>query len=163
MLRAEEPEMVDTPLPKIHASILVPKGWNLTEQESEGVLTYTISREKLKSPDDSPAAGLVLQVTPKVKERTEMTPSDYASDLLSGMKDDDATIEKSEEGPFKDFQTTYTTEGEEGTSRVLCLAKGNDKSGTLYFLSWHTPQAEAAKLDPIREKIFAALKFDPTF
>jgi len=161
--RAEEPAMEEKPLEKIHATILVPKGWFVSEEGEDGVWVYTISREK---PDQEGASsvGLILQVTTKVKERTEMTASEYAADMLSAMQEDAAPpLEQSEDGPYKSFQNSSMMEDDQGAVRTINLAKANDKTDTLYYLTWHAPDSESTTLEPIREKIFGSLKFDPTF
>ncbi len=72
-------------------------------------------------------------------------------------------MKKTTEGDFVVYRAEYKIEADSGNVEVINLAKANDKTGTLYFLTWQAPQAEEAKMGPLREEIFKSLKLDPTY
>ena len=84
-----------------------------------------------------------------------------AADLMTPA--DGGKLDTTDEGDFKCFRTEYTIESDGGNVQVVNYAKANDKTGTLYFVSWQSPQAEQEKLAPLREKILTSMKFDPAF
>ena len=151
-------------LTTIKGSILLPEGWFLKEDTDDGVTIYQITREKIEKEGDPFTTGLIVTVTPKVTERTEMKPSAYALDLLPSGDDEGAkdTI-KTEEGPLKSFRAGYFIEGELGNIKVVNIAKANDGTETLYFLTWQSPEAEDAALKDLREKILSSFTPDPAY
>jgi hypothetical protein len=54
-------------------------------------------------------------------------------------------------------------ESEAGNVEMINIAKANDATGTLYFLSWQAPAAETETIKDLREKILSSLKLDPAF
>lgn len=160
---AEEPALTEKTLPAIKASLGLPAGWFVKEETEDGVVNYQISREKVKGDDGTYVAGLTLTVTPKVQERAEMSASKYAEELVEGMSDQNHPVQKSEDGPYKIFRVEYVIEGDPGNISICNYARANDTTGTLYFISWQGPVVESDKLDPLRDKILASFKTDPTF
>ncbi len=160
---AEIPALTDKALPAIKASLGLPSGWFVKEETEDGVVIYQISREKVQGDDGTFIAGLTLTVTPKVQERAEMSASKYAEDLVEAMSDMNHPVIKSEEGPYKIFRVEYVVEGDPGNISIYNYARANDTTGTLYFISWQGPVVESDKLDPLRDKILASFKTDPSF
>jgi len=159
-LQAQEPALHDQPLPAIKGSMQTPEGWFFKEESEDGVYVYQVSREKAEEGAQF-LAGLTLSVTTKVPERASTKPSAYAADLMT--PDGSSKLQTTDEGDFKCFRSEYVIDGEGGNVQVVNFAKANDKTGTLYFISWQSPQADEEKLAPIREKIFTSLKLDPAF
>jgi hypothetical protein len=77
----ETPELEEKPLPEIKGSILMPKNWFVKTDKEEDVVIYQFSREKPGEAGFS--TGLIVTVTPKVTERTEMKPSQYGIEMLT--------------------------------------------------------------------------------
>jgi len=151
-------------LTTIKGSILLPEGWFLKEDTDEGVTIYQITREKIEKEGDPFTTGLIVTVTPKITERTEMKPSAYALDLLPSGDDEGAKdMIKTEVGPVKTFRAEYFIEGEPGNIKVVNLAEANDSTSTLYFLTWQSPESEDAALKDIREKILSSFTVDPAY
>lgn len=162
-LRAESPPVLEEkPLPEIRASIALPKDWFVHQEKDEDVVIYQFSRE---NPGEGVlTAGLILTVTPKVLERTAMKPSQYGIEMLSAMGDEDAPkIQPVTEGPIETSRVVHLSKDESGAIQTVNIAKANDTSGTLYFLTWQAPAAEEESLKDLREKILSSLKIDPTF
>jgi hypothetical protein len=161
----EQAALKEQALPAINAKILIPEGWFTKEESDDGVTVYQVSREKAENEEDVFSAGLILSVTNKVPDRASMKPSEYASDLLSSAQDegDGAKLQRTEEGPFQCLRLEYTIESTEGNIKVINLAKANDRTGTLYFATWQSPEQEEPQLEKLREAVLASLKFDPAF
>ena len=159
---AEAPVLEEKPLPEIKGSITLPKEWFVKMDKEDDVVVYQFSREK---PSETGfATGLILTVTPKVTERTEMKPSQYGVEMLSAMLEDGAPkIEPVKEGPIESYRAAHQIEGEAGNVEMINIAKANDGTGTLYFLTWQAPASEEENIKDLREKILASLKLDPAF
>lgn len=163
-LLAEEPAMKEQPLAAIKGSCLLPEGWFFSESTEEGVTVYEISKEKPPEDGNAPAEGVILSVTPKVNERAEMKPSDYAAELLSAAAEESGSEPvKSEEGPLKCLRSEYSIEGDGGKIHVITIAKANDETGTLYFFTWQNPDSDEKAVTAIREKFLSSFKLDPAF
>lgn len=159
---AETPELEEKPLPEIKGSILLPKEWFVKMDKEDDVVIYQFSREK---PGDAAfSTGLILTVTPKVTERTEMKPSQYGIEMITATLDDGAPrIEPVKEGALESYRASHLIESESGNVEMIHIAKANDATGTLYFLTWQAPVAEEETLRDLREKILASLTLDPAF
>lgn len=156
------PELEEKPLPEIKASIAVPKDWFVKIDKEEDVVIYQFSREK--PGDGAFATGLILTVTPKVPERTEMKPSQYGIEMISATLDEGAPkIEPVKEGALESYRASHQIESETGNVDMINIAKANDATGTLYFLTWQAPVAEEASIKDLREKILSSLTLDPAF
>ncbi len=159
LLRADE-----TPLSAIKASVELPEGWHMREQNDEGAVVYQFTRENVQNDTDPFTVGVILSVTTKIPERNEMKPSAYAADILATTQEDGAAPMKGmTDGAWQVFRANYQIESDSGTVNIVNLAKANDTTGTLYFLTWQSPASEEEKIAPLREKLLASLKFDPTF
>jgi len=160
----QEPALKKQELTTIKGSICLPEDWFLKEETDDGVTIYQISREKAEKAGAPFTTGLILTATPKVTERAEMKPSKYALDLLPSGADDGARgMVKTAEGPLQCFRAEYAIEGDPEPITVITIAKANDGTGTLYFLTWQSPASEAAALKDLREKILASFTPDPAF
>lgn len=159
LARAEMPLLQKRDLPSVKASIELPEGWQVKEESEDGVAVFQVSREEPGG--GASTAGFTLTVTTKIPERANMKASEYAKDLLGSSELDH--VKETEEEPWKCFSTEYAIEGDGGNVEVVNLAKANDQTGTLYFLSWQSREAEDVELGPLREKIFSSLKLDPGF
>lgn len=158
----EAPELEEKKLPEIKASIAVPKDWFVKIDKEEDVVIYQFSREK--PGDGAFATGLILTVTPKVPERTEMKPSQYGIEMISATLDEGAPkIEPVKEGALESYRASHQIESETGNVDMINIAKANDATGTLYFLTWQAPVAEEASIKDLREKILSSLTLDPAF
>lgn len=162
---AQEPVLKKQELTTVKGSILVPEGWFFKEDTDEGVSIYQISREKGDKEGEPFSVGLILTVTPKVPERAGESPSQYAADILPSSADEPGGKEltKTEEGALKVFRTEYIVEGEPGNIKIVNLAKANDATGTLYFVTWQSPDFDEETLKELREKILSSLTVDPSF
>lgn len=161
---AGEPALKDTPLAAIKGSVQLPEGWFIKEEGEDGTFVYQITREKVESENDPFTAGLILSVTTKVPERASMKPSEYANELLSSTQEDGGgELKKSSDGPWQIFRTDYQIDAEAGGIHMANYAKANDQTGTIYFVTWQSPESEEAKMGPIREAVISSLKFDPSF
>jgi hypothetical protein len=159
---ADPPVLEEKPLPEIKGSITLPKEWFVKIDKEDDVVIYQFSREKPSETGFS--TGLILTATPKVTERTEMKPSQYGIEMLSGMLEDGAPkIEPVKEGPIESYRASHKIEGENGNVEMINIAKANDGTGTLYFLTWQAPAAEEETIKDLREKILSSLKLDPAF
>lgn len=152
----------ELPLPEVKASLQIPEGWHVKEDNEEGVYVYQISREKIPDSGGMYSVGLTLSVTPDVPGRAQMSPSKYAAELLAFSVEDGGVVKESQSAPFHTLRTEYAVEGEAGHLRIVDVATANDTTGTLYFFAWQAPDSEAEDLAGIREKIIASLKFDPS-
>lgn len=159
-LQAQTPALKDQPLTAIKGSMQIPDGWFFKEEAEDGVFVYQVSREKAEEGAQF-LAGLTLSVTTKVPERASMKASEYAADLMTPA--DGGKLETSDEGDYKVFRSEYTIESDGGNVQVVNFAKANDKTGTLYFVSWQSPDADQEKLAPLREQILKSMKLDPAF
>jgi hypothetical protein len=84
--------------------------------------------------------------------------------MLSAMLEDGAPkIEPVKEGTIESYRASHQIEGENGNVEMINIAKANDGTGTLYFLTWQAAASEADSIKELREKILASLKLDPAF
>jgi len=150
---AADPPLKELPLTAVKASMQIPEGWNVKEDNEEGVIVYQISREQVTESGGISSVGLTLSVTPDVPGRAQMSPSKYAAELF---------ITESQSAPFHTLRTEYAVEGEAGHLRIVDVAIANDATGTLYFFAWQAPDIEAKALSELREKVIASLTFDPS-
>jgi hypothetical protein len=159
---AENPVLEEKPLPEIKGTISLPKEWFSQVDKEDDVVIYQFSRDK---PSETGfVTGLILTVTPKVPERTEMKPSQYGVEMLTATLEDGAPkIEPVKEGAIESYRASHQIEGENGNVEMINIAKANDGTGTLYFLTWQAPVAEEEALKELREKILSSLKLDPSF
>lgn len=157
------PPLQPQPLATVKGSIALPQGWFVNESTEDGVTVYQISREKVSSQTDTFVAGLILTVTPKVPDRAQLKPSEYAAELLSATIDDTSQLKKTTDGPWQIFRSQYKIDADGGAINVFNLAMANDQTGTLYFVTWQSPGGEEESLAPVREAILGSLKFDPSF
>jgi hypothetical protein len=156
----DPPALTAKPLPTIKASIEIPADWFVKEDKEDDVVIYQFSHEK--PADGAMVTGLILTVTPKVTERTEMKPSQYAVEMLTATLDDDTTkIVPTKDGPIETTRAEHLIESENGAVKMVNVAKANDTTGTLYFLTWQAPLADEEKIKDLREKILASLTLDP--
>lgn len=158
----ESPVLEEKPLPEIKGAITLPKEWFVNVDKEDDVVIYQFSREK---PSETGfVTGLILTATPKVPERTEMKPSQYGVEMLTAMLEDGAPkIEPVQEGAIESYRAAHQIEGENGNVEMINIAKANDGTGTLYFLTWQAPAAEEETIKGLREKILSSLKLDPSF
>ncbi len=159
---AADPPLKELPLSAVKASIQIPEGWHVKEDNEEGVIVYQITREEITEAGGTFSVGLTLSVTPDVPGRAQMSPSKYAAELLAFSVEDGGAVKESKSEPFHTLRTEYAVEGETGNLRIVDVATANDTSGTLYFLAWQAPDSEAKALSELREKIITSLKFDPS-
>ncbi len=152
----------ELPLTTAKASMQIPEGWHVKEDNEEGVIVYQISREEISDAAGTYSVGLTLSVTPDVPGRAQMSPSKYAAELLAFSVEDGGTVTETKAAPFHTLRTEYAVEGEAGHLRIVDVATANDTTGTLYFFAWQAPDIEAEALTNLREKIIASLKFDPS-
>ena len=152
----------ELPLPVVKASMQIPEGWHVKEDDEEGVIVYQITREQITEGGGTYSVGLTLSVTPDVPGRAQMSPSKYAAELLAFSVDDGGVVKESRSEPFHTLRTEYSVEGEAGHLRIVDVATANDTTGTLYFFAWQAPDTEAEALSDLREKVIASLKFDPS-
>jgi hypothetical protein len=162
-LSAADPELKDTPLTAVKASVKIPADWHLREDNEDGVIVYQVSREKLSESGGSFTVGFTLSVTPDVPGRAQMPPSKYAMELLSFSVEDGGEIHEVKSAPFQTFRTEYSVDGDAGALKITDVATANDTTGTLYFFAWQTPGTEDSSLAALREQIIGSLKFDPSF
>lgn len=161
---AADPATTETPLPAIKGSLQLPQGWFMKEDSNDGTYVYQITREKVESENDPFTAGLIVSVTTKVPERASMKPSEYAAELLSSTQEDGVgDLKKTTDGPWQIFRTDYQIDADTGAIHMANYAKANDKTGTIYFVTWQSPVSEEDKLAPVREAILSSFKFDPEF
>jgi hypothetical protein len=157
-------ELRDVPLASIRATISLPEGWHVREEQEEEVIIYSFTREKLEEGGDGLHVGITLSVTTKVPERAGMSAGAYAAEMVTASEDEGAAPPVAvDDPPFKSYRVSYVMEGDGGNLHVVNVAKANETSGTLYFLSWQAPQAESGSLTELREKILDSLKVDPAF
>ena len=162
VLADDAPVLEEKPLPDIKGSILLPKDWFVKQDKEDDVVIYQFSREK--PGDGAFSTGLILTVTPKVTERTEMKPSQYGVEMLSAMLDDGAPkLQPVKEGALETCRASHIIESETGNVEMINIAKANDATSTLYFLTWQAPAAETETIKDLREKILASLKLDPAY
>lgn len=173
---AEDPALKEQALTAVKGSISIPDGWFVKEDTDDGVSVYQFTKEKVQNEGDNFTVGLILTVTPKVPTRAEMKPSEYAKELLASGADEAKNVKKTEEGPFQVLSTEYSVETDNSDSngdaaapksndglKVVNIAKANDGTGTLYFITWENPSKDDAKYTELRAKVLASLKLDPAF
>jgi hypothetical protein len=162
LMASEPPVLEEKALPEIKGAITLPKDWYVKVDKEDDVVVYQFSREK---PTEAGfTTGLILTVTPKVKERTEMSPSQYGIEMLSATLDEGAPgIEPVKDGPIQSFRASHQVEGENGAIEMINIARANDGTGTLYFLTWQSPVSESDSLKELRERILSSLRLDPGF
>jgi hypothetical protein len=162
---AQEPVLKKQELAAVKGSILVPEGWFFKEDADEGVSIYQITREKTGEEGAPFTVGLIITVTPKVKERVGKPASEYVADLLPSSPEEPGGKEltQTNEGSLKVFRTEYVIESEPSNVRLVNLAKANDATDTLYFVTWQSPETEDESLKDLREKILSSLTVDPAF
>ncbi|MEI6071147.1 MAG: hypothetical protein WCS31_05105 [Verrucomicrobiae bacterium] len=150
----------DFPLPEIKGAIRIPEGWTTTAENEDGIFVYHFGKA-----GKSEVAPITLSVTTKVPERTEQSPSAYAAALVDTSQDDgpSAPVQKGEMCSLPSLRSEYDFDGDAGKRRAVNIAIPNDKTGTLYFFAWQFPKDEPLEFEAIREKILAAVKFDPAF
>lgn len=165
---AGSPPLKEQSLAGIKATISLPDGWVVKDQSEEDAPVYQIVREKPAPTGDETAPGFLLSVTTKVPERTKseeqpgMTASAYAAELLPSPEEPGGKeMKKTTEEPFQVFSTSFVNPEEQ--SKVVVVAKANDKTGTLYYLEWRSSMMEEADLAEVREVILNSLKLDPSF
>lgn len=157
-IQAQEPALKELPLPAAKATIQIPEGWHVREDNEEGVIVYQITREQISPETGTFLVGFTLSITPDVPGRAQMTPSQYARELLSFSVEDGGTIVENKNDALTTFRTEYSIEGEGGTMQIVDLATANDTTGTLYFIAWQAPDSESEALKPLREKILSSLQ-----
>ena len=152
-------ETAERKLAEINATIAIPADWKVDVQNDDGVIVYQLAG-KATHP------CLSITVTPDVKDRTQMRPTQYANELLSALKELGGQLEKKDAVPFVQFQVTYSSEGEdEQALSITDTALANDETGVLYFLTWQAPalddKSDANK--SLRGAILSSFKPDPKF
>lgn len=158
---AEPPALEKRPLSAIKATVKVPTDWQLTESTEDGVVVYQITRE---AKDDSNfSVGMTISVTPDVPGRAQVSPSQYAADLLAFSVEEGGTVETVDRPPFKVISTQYHVDGEEAALAIKDVATANDSTGTLYFVAWQSPQSEEKEIQALRDQILDSFAFDPKF
>jgi len=152
-------ETAERSLVEIKATIVIPTDWKVEVHNDDGVVVYQLAGKAVHP-------CLAITVTPDVKTRTEMRPTQYADELLSALKELGGQLERKDVPPFVQFRATYSSEGEdEQAISVTDTALANDETGVLYFLTWQAT-ALADKTDSnktLRDAILSSFKPDPTF
>ena len=125
---------------ELKAAILVPSAWKFSSELSGNEYLYTVTRED-KGAATSVASSLTLiarrELSGNYQQR--LPPSQFAEVMFNEMRKNRELerTEKGEQGPFATFRYQYATAPEgKGGSREYSLLVANDKTGTLYIITF---------------------------
>jgi len=152
-------EIAERKLAEINATIAIPEDWKVEVLNDHSVIVYQLAGKKMHP-------CLSITFTPDVKDRTELRPTQYATELLSALKELGGELEKKDIAPFVRFRVTYNSEGEdEQAISITDTAFANDETSVLYFLTWqataHIDKTDAHKT--LRDAVLSSFKPDPKF
>lgn len=171
VLSAASPELPPAPegftwkqIEPVKATVLIPTGWHFKSQEGGSKRHYAISKENIDE-KGSFETGLTFVVWQKVSTESQgpVPPSAYAAAMLQKFKEL-KTLERDQagtQGPFQCVRYQYVDAPPGQTSiRVYNLLLANDKTGTLYIITFEGPTKEWEQAWALGSTILKNLRID---
>lgn len=129
----------------IQALLLVPRGWHVKERKGKGEVSVLIAKDKIGNNDDF-TTGFSLNAVRDVPSRYKMPPTEYAFLLMEKKRQEGESKglgTSSEDRHIKGYRGFFRS-GSEQTGRTVqyAIALGNDTTGTLYMITFESPEAE---------------------
>ena len=154
-------------MPKIMAAFLKPNGWFEHNKSSKGSYTYAISKESIKE-NGSFETGLTVIAITDVQEKLNLPPYTIALQMFDDISHNNSnTIIKSKDisqGKFKSFIVLY--ENHPRIAEPIVVHKifiANDKTGSLYIVSFEAPKADWGEAWKIGNQILKYYLVDDEF
>jgi len=156
-------ELVPHAIPEIHASISIPKDWNLVQGSllDGGVLLAT--KEKITGENDPWSTGLSMSIDRNGAKDSDQKATDYALSIARGAAEkageEASPIKESQDGAFHQIRFDFPVQGDQSLL-VTEELRANDSTGTVAIILWQMPKEDAATLSPLRDSILSKLKLD---
>jgi hypothetical protein len=149
--------------PSIKAAFLKPDGWYFKSTKQGDTQGFFISKEKIEA-GGGYTTGLAVNVIPDIPKKKSVAPSAYARQFReSARKNVTFTKEWDKDmGPFKSVGFVYTKKDKAGSFTVHNLLIANDKTGTMYLVTFEAPAEEWAEAWKIGEPMLNFLFIDDT-
>lgn len=149
-----------------HLSLLVPEGWHVLREETDGSPVFHISPEPLELASAGYQVGLAINILQGVPSILGQKPSEYADTLISQIRernDKEISVRATQSLPFKLYRVEYSILSESETLSIVNILEANDSTGTLYMMVWQVPASQESLFSETREKILGSIQLDPTF
>ena len=156
-------ELVPHAIPEIHATISIPKDWNLAQGSllDGGVLLAT--KEKITGENDPWSTGLSMSIDRNGAKDSDQKASDYALSIARGAAEkageEASPLKESQDGAFHQIRFDFPVQGDQSLL-VTEELRANDSTGTVTVILWQMPKEDAATLSPLRDSILSKLKLD---
>lgn len=143
----------------------VPTGWHVKEEQGRGTRALFVTKESIEH-GGSFQTGLSVNAIRDIPVKTGMTPSVYAKSVI-------ATLQRTKESRGVAEQKTRNFLGARGFFRsgsptgektvLFSMAMGNDATGSVFFISFESPESEWEEAWKIGEQIVRSIDGNGTF
>lgn len=147
---AEETKLMEPPsgytwarCPEIKGAFLQPTGWFFKSSKVGESKSFFITKEEIKDKQQF-TTGLSIFVMPNIPKKHEISPYKYSLKIREAAKESHTLTKEWEHemGPFKAVGFIYTKKDKKGDFTVHNLVISNDKTGTMYLITFEAPTAE---------------------
>lgn len=127
----------------IQALLLVPRGWHVKERKDKGAVSVLIAKDKIGDDDDF-MTGFSLNAVKDIPSRYKMPPSEYAFLLMEKKRQEGESKglgASPEDRRFKGYRGFFRFGSEPAGKKVqYVIVLGNDVTGTIYMISFESPE-----------------------
>ena len=127
---------------EIKGAFLMPQGWHFKKGSQGDTLGYFITKENIDEKGEF-FTGLSVNVIPNIPQKKGISPSDYADTYIKTASDEREIFKKpwaSTMGPFQGYGVVLVNrDSQKGDYITHNLAIANDRTGTLYLLTFESP------------------------
>lgn len=154
-------------MPQIMSAFLKPTDWYEHDKKSNGSHTFALSKESVKQ-QGSFETGLTVIAIKNVMDKLHFPPYTVSLQMFDGIKQNPSNTiietRDTSQGPFKSFIVRYENHPE--VAKPIIVHKiyiANDKTGSLYIVSFEAPKSEWDEAWKIGETILKYYLVDDEF
>ena len=107
--------------------------------------------------------GVGVNLVRKIPERHGTSPSEYARRLIAGFAAKNEVVEQKAftEGPFKTQRLEFRNHSDPAAvTHLVATAAANDKTGSVYFMMFESPEASWEKAFAVAKPILTMMALD---
>lgn len=143
----------------------VPAGWFVRVDEGSGTKAVFVTKEDI-SVQKHYTTGLSVDAIKEVPQRTSRKPSEYALALITQVSKmhEHGEIEQSTVGPLRNAASFFRSKAPDGQMVVqYTVASGNDQTGTVFVVTFESPETEWQEAWKIGKALLQTLSLDESY
>jgi hypothetical protein len=146
--------------PSMKGFFLLPKGWNLLEEQKEDTSACFLTKEKIQGNADF-KTGISINLLREVPKKTSRKPSVFAQQFLLELGKEYKPIRKESyvKGPFNYFVFEYI-KSDSAKTHIWDVLISNDKTGSVHFVCAESPNSLWTQNWPVLNVILSMLGID---